>query len=172
MHWDRRNGTITIIKNNFKLGKENSRTIRRTFQDIIEHSEKCEEYAGDKNRGKPKLKIKKGSYEETLIAIWMTSQLGFRMTTHFVNELRLQDNQGPVSKYTVMQTFYRMKPINDKILQVQSGGNNIKWQIARNNFATQVSIMFGTITEDDVMIENGERVYGPIQIWFSKKNLT
>ena len=155
-----------------KLGKENSRTIRRTLQGVIEHSEKYEEYTGDKNRGKPKLKIKKGSYEETLIANWMTSQLGFRMTTHFVNELRLQDNQGPVSKYTVMQTFYRMKPINDKILQVQSGGNNIKWQIARNNFATQVSIMFGTITEDDVMIENGERVYGPIQIWFSKKNLT
>ena len=85
-----------------KLGKENSRTIRRTLQDIIEHSEKYEEYAGYKNRRKPTLKIKKGSYEETLIANWTTSQLGFRMTTYFVNEHRLQDNQGPVSRYTVM----------------------------------------------------------------------
>ena len=31
--------------------------------------------------------------------------------------------------------------------------------------------MFSTITEDKVMTENGEEVYGPISIWFSKQNL-
>ena len=116
MHWDRRNDTITIVKNNLKLGKENSRTIRRTLQDIIEHSEKYEEYAGYKNRRKPTLKIKKGSYEETLIANWMTSQLVFRIITHFVNKHRSQENQGPMSRYTVMQTFYRMKSISDNFV--------------------------------------------------------
>ena len=31
--------------------------------------------------------------------------------------------------------------------------------------------MFSTITEDKVMTENSEEVYGPISIWFSKQNL-
>ena len=38
-------------------------------------------------------------------------------------------------------------------------------------FSTQASMMFSTITEDKVMTENSEEVYGPISIWFSKQNL-
>ena len=62
-----------------------------------------------------------------MITNCVSSQLGFRMNSHFVNEHRMQENQGPVSRYTIMQTFYRMKLIIDKNLKVQSGGNNIKW---------------------------------------------
>ena len=101
----------------------------------------------------------------------MIYQLGFQMNTHIVSGHRLQENQGPVNRYTVMKNNYRMKPSSDKILKVQSGGNNAKWQIVRKYFSIQVSVMFGTITENEVMIENDEWVYSPILIWFSKKNL-
>ena len=89
--------------------------------------------SNNNNKGR-KVAISPGSQEETLIANWMESHCGFRMTTILVNEHRREAGLERVSRYAVMSAFHRLNPKVKLIEKVQSGGNNEDYLQAPNTF--------------------------------------
>ena len=104
------------------------------------------------------LAIEEGSVEEELIAKWMESHLGFRMTTLLVNEHRKEEGKERVSVSAVMNAFYRLNPKVSIIEKVQSGGNNKGWIEASYNVSKQMQIMMGKLTDNEIMTDqNGKQ---------------
>ena len=101
-----------------------------------------------------KISILPGSIEEALIANWMESHCGFRMTTSMVNEHRRQQDDIEVSRYAVMSAFYQLNPKVDVLSKVVSGGNNENWIKARYNQCKQMKIMLGELSMDEIMTDD------------------
>ena len=153
-HWAGKEGTISIIRKHLELPMHTRRKIRRT----LEHIMMCIR-AGTPFEGKlgtttgRHILIQSGSAEEELIARWMESHLGFRMTTMLVNEHRREEGKERVGVSAVMNAFYRLQPKVTIIEKVQSGGLNKAWMDASYNIAKQMQIMMGRISEDEVMTD-------------------
>ena len=96
-----------------------------------------------------KISISPGFQKETLIANWMESHCGFRMTTILVNEHRREAGKERSSHVVVMSAFHWLKPKVQIIEKIQSGGNNEAWIQALYNITKQMKIMLGELTDID-----------------------
>jgi len=126
-HWSHQGGTIAIIRKALDLRPNQRRVVRRTLEEIMRCLREGKEFDGHISNNEKlgrKILILPGSIEEALIANWMDSHCGFRMTTYMVNEHRRQQDDVEVSRYAVMSAFYRLNPKVDVLSKVVSGGNN------------------------------------------------
>ena len=71
-------------------------------------------------KGRPTI-IKKGSYEEAIIADWMQQGLRFQIITLMVNQHWLECDLKPVGLNCIMNSFYRMQPLVTKIKKMPQG---------------------------------------------------
>ena len=99
-----------------------------------------------------------GSAEESLLATWMESHVGFRMTTILVNEHRREQGEERVSVSAVMSAFYRLQPKVNVLQKLQSGRLNKGWKDASYNIAKQMLVILGQLNEDDVMTDEQGKV--------------
>ena len=153
-HWSGKEGTIAIIRKKLELPPHTRRKIHRTLDLIMSSLRKGMIFDGkwETNAGRPIL-IKPGSTEETLIANWMESHVGFRMTTTLVNEHRREQGDERVSVSAVMSAFYRLQPKIDIIGKAVSGGLNKNWMEASYNISKQMQIMLGKLSDDEIMMD-------------------
>ena len=158
-HWNGRDGTVSLIRKLLGLPPHTRKKIRRTLESIIRCIRSGKQFEGkyEKNAGRHVL-IEPGSFEEELIANWMQSHAGFRMTTLLVNEHRREEGKEEVSTSAVMSAFYRLEPKISIIEKVQSGGTNQGWIDASYNVAKQMQIMLGKLSDDDIMTDNKGKV--------------
>ena len=153
-HWGGKEGTISIIRRALQLPPSARRKIRRTLDKIMLCIVSGEPFDGrlGVSTGRNIL-ISPGSVEEELIATWMESHLGFRMTTMLVNEHRREEGSERVGVTSVINAFYRLKPRINIIEKVQSGGLNEGWMNASYNIAKQMKIMLGEMDMDEIMTD-------------------
>ena len=92
---------------NLHLCISQTRTIKRTLEDIVRCMANGFNYDGlsELAHGR-KTSISPGSKEEILIANWMESHCGFRMTTILVNEHRREAGKERVSHDVAMSEFH------------------------------------------------------------------
>ena len=76
------------------------------------------------------------------------------MTTMLVNEHRIEEGKERVGVSAVMNAFYCLAPKITIIEKVQSGGLNAGWMNASHNIAKQMQVMFGRITDDEIMTDD------------------
>ena len=93
IHWRGKGGTISIIRKALHMSPSQRRLIKRILQEImrcaidgVELDRKIENI----NKTGRKIIILPSSVEEILIANWVETHCGFRMTTFMVNEHRRQ----------------------------------------------------------------------------------
>ena len=82
----------------------------------------------------------------------------FCTTTLLVNEHKREEGKERVNTSAVMNAFYQLEPKISIIEKVQSGGTNQGWIDASYNVATQMQIMLGKLSDDDIMIDNKVKV--------------
>ena len=136
IHWNGKEGTISLIRKALRMHPCQRRVIKRTLQEIMRCATEGIEFNGKiqyVNKLGAKIIISPGSAEELLIANWMENHCGFRMTTAMVNEHRRQQGDIDVSVFCVMSAFYRLTPKVNVLVKVQSGGHNQGWIAARYN---------------------------------------
>ena len=150
--WHGQGGTISLIRKDLKMKRQQDRTILRVLDEVLEQLENDSGYNGtyDQSKKGRKITIKRGSKEEQLIATYMEQHCGFRMTTYIVNEHRRDEGNEEVSRFAIMAAFYRMQPLVTRIRKVQSGGYNDNWIEARFNVTKQMNIMLGKLTDDEI----------------------
>ena len=159
-HWHGTNGTVSLIRMNLHLRISQTRMIKRTLDDIVRSMAIGFEYNGSNEvKNGRKTSISPGSQEESLIANWMESHCGFRMTTILVNEHRREAGKERVSRFAVMSAFHRLKPKVQIIEKIQSGGNNEAWIQASYNITKQMKIMLGELTDIDEIMTDREGTY-------------
>ena len=109
-HWGGTDGTISIIRRALQLPPSNRRKIRQTLERIMVCIREGRPFDGrlGVSTGRNIL-IQPGSVKEELIATWMESHLGFRMTTMLVNEHMREEGSGQVGVTSVINMFYRLK---------------------------------------------------------------
>lgn len=157
--WKGRDGTIHQIRRKLELPRSARLKIERVLENILCCICDGHDFEGKffMYTGRP-LAIEEGSVEEELIAKWMESHLGFRMTTLLVNEHRKEEGKERVSVSAVMNAFYRLNPKVSIIEKVQSGGNNKGWIEASYNVSKQMQIMMGKLTDNEIMTDhNGKQ---------------
>ena len=153
-HWGGKEGTIAVIRKHLQLPPHTRRKIRRTLDKIMLCIRTGTPFVGQLGTTTGRhILIESGSAEEELIARWMESHLGFRMTTMLVNEHRREEGKERVGVSAVMNAFYRLNPKVTIIEKVQSGGLNQAWMDASYNIAKQMQIMLGLLSEDEVMTD-------------------
>ena len=156
IHWNGKDGTISLIRKALRMHPCQRRVIKRTLQEIMRCATEGIEFNGkieNINKLGAKIIISPGSAEELLIANWMENHCGFRMTTDMVNEHRRQQGDFDVSVYCVMSAFYCLKPKVNVLVKVQSSGHNQGWITARYNQSKQVQAMLGRLSEEEVMTD-------------------
>ena len=158
-HWHGQNGTISKIRKCLHLRISQTRTIKKTLEEIVRCMAIGYKYDGlsELTHGR-KTSIIPGSQEESLIANWMESHCGFRMTTILVNEHRREGGKERVSRFAVMSAFHRLKPKVQIIEKIQSGGNNEAWIQASYNITKQMKIMMGELTDIDEIMTDREGI--------------
>ena len=75
--------------------------------------------------------IEEGSPDEALIMDWMEDNMGFRQTTIFLNQHRVDEGRVPVGRSAVMSAFDRMRTKVDRVQKIVQGGISEAWALAR-----------------------------------------
>ena len=155
--WKGRDGTIHTIRRMLGMPPHARSKIRRVLEEAMRCLRVGECFDGriePKNKVGRKVEILPGSAEELLMANWMESHVGFRMTTLLVNEHRREEGKENVSVSAVMSAFYRLQPKVNVLQKVQSGGLNQGWIDASYNVSKQMLVMLGKLTLDEVMTDD------------------
>ena len=155
--WKGRDGTIHTIRRILGMPPHARSKIRRVLEEAMRCLRVGECFDGriePKNKVGRKVEILPGSAEELLMANWMESHVGFRMTTLLVNEHRREEGKENVSVSAVMSAFYRLEPRVNVLQKVQSGGLNQGWIDASYNVSKQMLVMLGKLTLDEVMTDD------------------
>jgi hypothetical protein len=108
--------------------------VRRILYKYNENKQNNCRYDGydkRKNNTGKHVVIEPGSYAEALIADWLEDNMGFRQTTAFLNQHRVEEGRIPVSKSAIMSAFDRMRSKIDKIEKTVQRGCSDAWIEAR-----------------------------------------
>ena len=154
--WKGRDGTIHTIRHILGMPPHARSKIRRVLEEAMRCLRVGKYFDGTiepKNKLGRKVVILPGSAEELLMANWMESHIGFRMTTLLVNEHRKEEGKERVIVSAVMSAFYRLQPKVSVLQKLQSGGLNQGWMDASYNVSKQMLVMLGKLTVDEVMTD-------------------
>lgn len=153
--WTGKGGIAVRIRDSLSMPKNmNLNTIYRILRLIKSYQERGLVYTGSNERRKEYTQhlIPVPSYEAQLIADCTEVGFGLSLTTWKVNLYRIQEGKIHVGRSTIRNTMLRMKPDVSAITKRPQGNQDPASAFCQANYrwATQILIMFGELTQEQV----------------------